>query len=152
LPTQTELQTWFANPDNGIGTLGGWHNIVWIDVDVKLFESAMACEQRMAAWLNQHPLLQQTFTERTHSGGWRLAVRVQDKTFTNFSLDWVAIMWGKRWGRGALRYWLPRLALAGTPTSISSGYRRFGWSGWRRLDSIRSVVAEISTPQASLGP
>lgn len=87
LPTQAELQTWFANPDNGIGTLGGWHNLVWIDVDVKLFESPMACEQRMAAWLNQYPLLQQTFTERTHSGGWRLAVRVQDKTFTNFSLD-----------------------------------------------------------------
>jgi hypothetical protein len=89
MPTQAELQTWFAHPDNGIGTLGGWHNIVWVDVDVKQFESQQACDQRIADWLSQHPLLQQTFTERTHSGGWRLAVRVHEKTFTNFSLDGV---------------------------------------------------------------
>ena len=87
MPTQAELQTWFAHPDNGIGTLGGWHNLVWIDVDVKQFESQQACDQRIADWLSQYPLLQQTFTERTHSGGWRLAVRVHEKTFTNFSLD-----------------------------------------------------------------
>ncbi|MGF1568033.1 MAG: hypothetical protein ACFCVD_08165, partial [Nodosilinea sp.] len=37
----------------------------------------------------QYPLLQQTFTERTHSGGWRLAVRVHEKSFTNFSLNGV---------------------------------------------------------------
>ena len=80
LPTQAELQTWFANPDNGIGTLGGWHNIVWVDVDMKQFESQQACDQRISDWLSQYPLLQQTFTERTHSGGWRLAVRVHEKT------------------------------------------------------------------------
>ncbi|MFQ4140560.1 bifunctional DNA primase/polymerase [Nodosilinea sp. PGN35] len=89
MPTQAELQTWFANPANGIGTLGGWHNIVWIDVDVKQFESQQACDQRIADWLSQYPLLQQTLTERTHSGGWRLAVRVQEKSFTNFSLNGV---------------------------------------------------------------
>lgn len=89
MPTQAEIQTWFASPDNGIGTLGGWHNIVWIDVDVKQFESQQACDQRIADWLGQYPLLQQTFTERTHSGGWRLAVRVREKSFTNFSLDGV---------------------------------------------------------------
>jgi len=89
MPTQAELQTWFTTPDNGIGTLGGWHNIVWIDVDVKQFESQRACDQRIADWLGQYPLLQQTFTERTHSGGWRLAVRVHEKSFTNFSLDGV---------------------------------------------------------------
>ena len=89
LPTQAELQTWFANSANGIGTLGGWHNIVWIDVDMKQFESQQACDQRVSDWLSQYPLLQQTFTERTHSSGWRLAVRVHEKTFTNFSLDGV---------------------------------------------------------------
>lgn len=89
LPTQAELQTWFAHPDNGIGTLGGWHNIVWVDVDVKQFEGQQTCDQRIAAWLSQYPLLQQTFTERTHSGGWRLAVRVHEKSFTNFSLNGV---------------------------------------------------------------
>ncbi|MBD2230821.1 bifunctional DNA primase/polymerase [Phormidium tenue] len=87
MPTQAELQTWFANPINGIGTLGGWHNIVWVDVDVKQFESQLTCDQRIADWLGKYPLLQQTFTERTHSGGWRLAVRVHEKSFTNFSLN-----------------------------------------------------------------
>ena len=53
LPTQAELQTWFAHPDNGIGTLGGWHNIVWVDVDVKQFESQQTCDQRIADWLCQ---------------------------------------------------------------------------------------------------
>ena len=89
MPTQAKLQTWFAHPANGIGTLGGWHNIVWVDVDVKQFESQQTCDQRITDWLGQYPLLQQTFTERTHSGGWRLAVRVHEKTFTNFSLDGV---------------------------------------------------------------
>ena len=114
LPTQAELQTWFANPDNGIGTLGGWHNLVWIDVDVKLFESPMACEQRMADWLNQYPLLQQTFTERTHSGGWRLAVRVQDKTFTNFSLNGVGGQhMGEALGQGRFTVLAPTVGPSG---------------------------------------
>ncbi|MGP1385733.1 MAG: bifunctional DNA primase/polymerase [Thainema sp.] len=87
LPSDQELQMWFANPANGIGTLGGWSDVVWIDVDVKRFASQADCDERMGHWLSQYPLLQHTFTERTQSGGWRLAVRVGEKTFTNFSLD-----------------------------------------------------------------
>ena len=70
-----------------LGRWGGWRGLVWIDVDVKQFESQAACDSRIAQWLNHYPLLRQTFTERTHSGGWRFAVRVHEKTFTNFSLD-----------------------------------------------------------------
>lgn len=87
LPNAHELKTWFSNPANGIGTLGGWRGLVWIDVDVKQFESQSVCDSRIARWLNHYPLLRQTFTERTQSGGWRFAVRVHEKTFTNFSLD-----------------------------------------------------------------
>lgn len=87
LPSAHGLEIWFSNPANGIGTLGGWRGLVWIDVDVKQFESQATCNSRIAQWLNQYPLLRQTFTERTHSGGWRFAVRVHEKTFTNFSLD-----------------------------------------------------------------
>jgi hypothetical protein len=87
LPSAHELDLWFSHPANGIGTLGGWRGLVWIDVDVKQFESQAACDSRIAQWLNHYPLLRQTFTERTHSGGWRFAVRVHEKTFTNFSLD-----------------------------------------------------------------
>ena len=35
LPSKKELKAWFANRSNGIGTLGGWHNTVWLDFDVK---------------------------------------------------------------------------------------------------------------------
>ena len=114
MPTQTELQTWFANPDNGIGTLGGWHNIVWVDVDVKQFESQQACDQRIADWLSQYPLLQQTFTERTHSGGWRLAVRVHEKSFTNFSLDGVGGQhMGEALGQGRFTVLAPTVGPSG---------------------------------------
>ncbi|MGG6239366.1 bifunctional DNA primase/polymerase [Leptolyngbya sp. KIOST-1] len=114
MPTQAELQTWFANPDNGIGTLGGWHNIVWIDVDVKQFDSQQACDQRIADWLGQYPLLQQTFTERTHSGGWRLAVRAYEKSFTNFSLDGVGGQhMGEALGQGHFTVLAPTIGPSG---------------------------------------
>lgn len=114
MPTQAELQTWFAHPDNGIGTLGGWHNIVWIDVDVKQFESQQSCDQRIADWLSQYPLLQQTFTERTHSGGWRLAVRVHEKSFTNFSLNGVGgHHMGEALGQGRFTVLAPTIGPSG---------------------------------------
>jgi len=114
MPTQAELQTWFANPANGIGTLGGWHKIVWIDVDVKQFESQQACDQRIADWLSQYPLLQQTFTERTHSGGWRLAVRVHEKSFTNFSLNGVGGQhMGEALGQGRFTVLAPTVGPSG---------------------------------------
>ena len=114
MPTQAELQTWFASPDNGIGTLGGWHNIVWVDVDVKQFESQQACDQRIADWLGQYPLLQQTFTERTHSDGWRLAVRVHEKSFTNFSLNGVGGQhMGEALGQGRFTVLAPTVGPSG---------------------------------------
>jgi hypothetical protein len=39
LPSKAELKIWFANPLNGIGTLGGWNDAVWIDFDEKHFDS-----------------------------------------------------------------------------------------------------------------
>ncbi|MBF2034276.1 MAG: bifunctional DNA primase/polymerase [Leptolyngbyaceae cyanobacterium T60_A2020_046] len=114
MPTQAELQTWFSHPANGIGTLGGWHNIVWVDVDVKQFELKEACDQRIADWLSQYPLLQQTFTERTHSGGWRLAVRVHEKSFTNFSLDGVGGQhMGEALGQGRFTVLAPTVGPSG---------------------------------------
>ena len=114
LPSQTELQTWFSNSANGIGTLGGWHNIVWIDVDVKQFASRQDCDQRVAQWLSQYPLLKQTFTEHTHSGGWRFAGRLHKKTFTNFSLDGVGGRhMGEALGKGRFTVLAPTIGPSG---------------------------------------
>jgi hypothetical protein len=88
LPSERDLRQWFANPNNGVGSLGGHQQIAWIDFDAKCFESPQACDRAVAHWLDQHPPLQKTFTERTHSGGWRFAVKLQTPpTFTNFALE-----------------------------------------------------------------
>ncbi|MFE4105973.1 hypothetical protein [Almyronema epifaneia] len=88
LPSERDLRQWFANPLNGVGSLGGHQRIAWIDFDAKCFESSQVCDRAVPQWLDQHPLLQQTFTERTHSGGWRFAVKLQTPpTFTNFALE-----------------------------------------------------------------
>lgn len=116
LPTGQDLQTWFAHPGNGIGTLGGWQNLVWIDVDVKQFGSQDVCNARVSQWLSQYPRLHHTFTERTHSGGWRLAVRVPEKTFTNFSLDQVGGQHvGEALGQGRFTVLAPTIGLSGQP-------------------------------------
>ncbi|BAY26162.1 hypothetical protein NIES2100_59750 [Calothrix sp. NIES-2100] len=87
LPTDKELEEWFVHPDNGIGTLGGWNNTIWLDFDTKNFDSLEDCERAIESYLEDYPQLQETFTERTHSGGYRLGVKVKQlPNFTNFSL------------------------------------------------------------------
>lgn len=86
LPNKYELNAWFANPLNGVGTLGGWNDTVWLDFDVKQFHDQLACDAAVKA-LVECTGLQQTFIERSHSGGWRIGVKVKQKpNFTNFSL------------------------------------------------------------------
>ena len=83
-------------------------------MDVKQFESQQACDQRIADWLSQYSLLQQTFTERTHSGGWRLAVRVHEKSFTNFSLNGVGGQhMGEALGQGRFTVLAPTIGPSG---------------------------------------
>ena len=86
LPKALELEAWFAHQSNGVGTLGGWNNTAWLDFDVKQFSSQQECDAAVSALL-ERPELQQTFIERSHSGGWRIGVKVKQKpNFTNFSL------------------------------------------------------------------
>jgi hypothetical protein len=86
LPNNNELAVWFKHQSNGVGTLGGWNNTAWLDFDVKQFSSQQECDAAVSALL-ERPELQQTFIERSHSGGWRIGVKVKQKpNFTNFSL------------------------------------------------------------------
>ncbi len=89
LPSEKELETWFAHPANGVGTLGGWNNAVWLDFDVPKFSSQQDCDD--ATLEVSHKVRQNSgsepFLERSHSGGWRIGVRVKQKpNFTNFAL------------------------------------------------------------------
>ncbi len=45
LPTEQECNKWFANPLNGIGTLGGWNDTYWLDLDNKQFARASECDR-----------------------------------------------------------------------------------------------------------
>jgi phage/plasmid-associated DNA primase len=89
LPSKKELKIWFANPLNGIGTLGGWNDTVWLDFDVKQFLSKPECDDaalEIALKVREHSG-SEPFLERSHSGGWRIGVRVRQKPgFTNFAL------------------------------------------------------------------
>jgi hypothetical protein len=120
LPTGLELRQWFANPQNGVGSLGGHQGIAWIDFDAKCFESTQACDRAVAQWLDQHPALQQTFTERTHSGGWRCAVKLQSPpTFTNFALEPGGTHVGEVLGAGRFTVLAPTIGPSGNAyTSI----------------------------------
>jgi hypothetical protein len=115
LPTPLEIETWFANPLNGIGTLGGWNNTIWLDFDVKKFSSQEECDAAVFKIL-EPPELQQTFIERSHSGGWRVGVRVKEKpTFTNFALQPGGKHIGEALGKGRFTVLAPTLGPSGNP-------------------------------------
>lgn len=85
LPTEYELRKWFANPANGIGTLGGHNGYDWLDFDAKNYTSQEECDRDVA---RIRSLTGSTWVEKTGSGGYRVAVKPKQKpTFTNFSTD-----------------------------------------------------------------
>jgi hypothetical protein len=89
LPSQKEIELWYANGANGIGTLGGWNNTIWLDFDTKQFPSQEACDTAVLeiCELIKSQTAEEPFLERSHSGGWHVGVRVEAKpNFTNFAL------------------------------------------------------------------
>ena len=86
MPTEQELKRWFCNPYTGIGTLGGHNGIVWIDFDAKNYPTQDDCDHDVQALLDR--IGKPTLTEKTGSGGYRVAVVPTVKpTFTNFSSE-----------------------------------------------------------------
>ena len=100
LPNEREQRQWFTNPANGIATLGN-DRIAFVDIDRKHFKSQAECDLTVAQWMQAHPELKQTYSEKTHSGGWHVAVELPEKkTFTNFSLEPGGQHVGEVLGRG----------------------------------------------------
>lgn len=120
LPTPDELNTWFTNEKNGVGTLGSWNNIIWVDFDVKNFDSQQECDHVVSEWLQEYPFLENTFTERTHSGGWRFGIKVRNQPeFTNFALSSQGKHLGECLGKGRFTVLSPTIGPSGnTYTSI----------------------------------
>jgi hypothetical protein len=115
LPSKKELEVWFAHPDNGVGTLGGWNNTVWLDFDVKQFSSQEECDAAVLKILSA-PKLQQTYLERSHSGGWRIGVLVKQKPdFTNFALTPGGLHVGEALFEGRFTVLAPTIGPSGNP-------------------------------------
>ncbi|WP_217360056.1 AAA family ATPase [Anabaena sp. UHCC 0253] len=114
LPTEDELNKWFLHPDTGVGTLGDWNNTIWLDVDVKNFDSPEDCNNAVDNLLKDHPKLQETFTERTHSGGYRIGVKVkQSPDFKNFTLQLNGKHVGEALGKGSFTVLAPTVGVPG---------------------------------------
>ena len=78
VPTESELQLFFCNPDTGIGTLGN-DRITWIDLDSNKFASQNDCDQAYKQLLETSPILNDAWLERTQSGGYRIGVILATK-------------------------------------------------------------------------
>lgn len=146
LPTQSERDKWFANPLNGVGTLGGWNNTVWIDFDVKNFDSQEECDRTVSEWLNNYPALKLTFIESTHSGGWRIGIRVRKKPeFTNFALSPGGKHVGECLGSGRFTVLSPTIGPSG---NAYESIKRGELVEVEDLESIGlySIKKEASTP------
>lgn len=114
LPTDKELEEWFVHADNGIGTLGGRNNTIWLDVDVKNFDSQEDCDRAIESYLEDYPQLQETFTERTHSGGYRFGVKVKQlPDFMRFSLKPGGHHIGEALGKGKFTVLAPTVGTSG---------------------------------------
>lgn len=115
MPHTWETRLWFGHPTNGIMTMGGWNNIIWIDIDVKRYPGQGRCDRSVEAWMNRYPLLRETWIERTHSGGWRFAVQVDElPDFTNFGFRRGQHL-GEILGKGRLTVLAPTIGPSGKP-------------------------------------
>jgi hypothetical protein len=144
LPREKELETWFANPLNGVGTLGGWNNTAWLDFDVKQFPSQQECDAAVLKIL-ERPELQQTFIERSHSGGWRIGVRVKRKpNFTNFSLTRGGNHIGEALGEGRFTVLAPTIGPSGNPYKSINRELPF------EVESLESIGIYTTRPQSEV--
>lgn len=116
LPTQKEIQIWWQNSANGVGTLGGWGGFIWIDFDLKQFDSQEECDRAFYGLLEAHPQLRQSWWEQTHSGGYRLAVKPKNQPdFTNFALEPGGKHRGEALGKGRFTVLAPTIGASGSP-------------------------------------
>jgi len=116
LPSDKSRSCWFANPANGIGTLGGWNDTVWLDFDVNKFPSQEECNKaalQVAACAQQQTGFY-AFLEESHSGGWRVGVRVRvAPDFTNFALTPGGKHVGEALGTGRFTVLAPTIGPSG---------------------------------------
>ena len=116
LPSNNEIELWFTNGANGIGTLGGWNNTIWLDFDTKQFCDQESCDTAVLAVCKSIKAQtgEEPFLERSHSGGWHIGVRVLAKpNFTNFALSSGGKHVGEALGEGRFVVLAPTIGPSG---------------------------------------
>jgi hypothetical protein len=133
LPSDRENRKHFAHPHTGIGTLGGHGGIIWLDFDAKNYDSQEASDADVKRIIADHGL-QESWIERTGSGGWRIAVKPKQKpNFTNFSTSRDGKRVGEALGEGRFTVLAPTIHPNGTP------YRRIGWGNPVEVESLEAI-------------
>lgn len=133
LPSDQENQQHFTHPNTGIGTLGGHGGIIWLDFDAKNYDSQEVCDADVESIIADHSL-QDSWIERTGSGGWRIAVKPHVKpTWTNFATSKDGKRVGEALGEGRFTVLAPTIHPNGTP------YRRIGWGNPIEIESLEAI-------------
>lgn len=147
LPSEREYKVWFANPLNGVGTLGGWNGITFIDLDAKHFESIEELENTVEDRLARFPVLADTWQEETHSGGYRIAVKCRNKPeFTNFCLTPNGGHVGEALGEGRFTVLAPTVGVSG------NSYRCVRLAEPVEIESLESIEIYGVTKQEESRP
>ncbi|HAJ59195.1 MAG TPA: hypothetical protein DCP31_07975, partial [Cyanobacteria bacterium UBA8543] len=136
MPTPHELESWFEHPDTGVGTLGGWNNVIWLDFDQKRFDSN-CCDDAVLTIVTaiRDSTGSEPFLERTHSGGWRIGVTVKQKpNFTNFTIAPGGQHVGEALGAGRFTVLAPTIGPSGN--SYESVHRALVLPQVENLESI----------------
>jgi hypothetical protein len=133
LPAPYELKRFFFHPNTGIGTLGGHGGIVWLDFDAKNYDSQEACDSDVESLITRYSL-QDSWIERTGSGGWRIAVKPKQKPdFTNFATTPNGKHIGEAISDGRFTVLAPTIHPNGNP------YRRIGWGNPIEVESLEAI-------------
>ncbi len=132
LPTDEQLRKWFANPNTGVGTLGGHAGIDWLDIDRKNYDSQFACDCEVEKILDS--VGQPTWVEQTGSGGYRIAVKPQEKPrFTNFATSENGPHVGEALSSGRFTVLAPTIHPNGNP------YQRLDWADPAEVESLEAI-------------
>lgn len=146
LPTKNELRQWFANPLNGIGTLGGINQLYWLDLDSKHFDSPEALKNWVDVWIEQYPKLSNGWREITQSGGFRALFKLPDAPdFTNFALSPGGEHVGEIIGKGRFVVLAPTVGVSG------NAYTNLQYGDPIELNDL-SEVGIYSTKKPKLEP
>ncbi len=76
IPDDETLTRWFSSGESGVGALGGFNGIVWLDFDRKTFESQDQCDEMFFSFLQRNNL-EEYWHEQSGGGGYRVPVRVE---------------------------------------------------------------------------